>query len=541
MMAVCEAPEGMIANANADDGTPQLVIRSYYQNSRTNERVWDEPPSGATNIIPAHDEVRRMANVQLEELHVVKSSKRKQDKNKKKSFVGRLFGSKNKKDKNKEKRRIEYKAGSKLYAEQAQQDTDDARIQEAIAASIAQNKGEPYVPSQQSAPHAHMENDEMAMAQALSMSAAEHENSETQRQEKQLKDVQTEDQILAQVMEQSKLEAKRGEGNLLDFTVNLEAGPAAASNPFNRPMSPMSTEDDCKMPSSAGPPATVIQQQMYQLQLQQQYQQQQQLQQLLQQQLKFPATTPASLPYASAPAGAKIPPAAAASAPNPSVQYAASASASAAASSAQYAAAMAAASSPPLAAAAPPTMKAPPSYAMAPTTATTSPTITTSYQNNTTATAPNMLPPAGTYAGLPPAAASTSPTYTPHPARTSSAAVPPIPITTSKPPPLPSAAVAGASPFTNTQPVLTSYRSSSMATPSPPPPAYSAMFDPYSKDAKQDSSKPAGVHPKAPHSSASTGLQKMDRSSDAQSNSRKMSIFKRKSASTKVQDKAGLV
>lgn len=48
----------------------KLVLRSYYQNQRTGKKVWDEPPSGASRIVPATEEMRRMAELQLDELYV---------------------------------------------------------------------------------------------------------------------------------------------------------------------------------------------------------------------------------------------------------------------------------------------------------------------------------------------------------------------------------------------------------------------------------------------------------------------------------------
>jgi hypothetical protein len=47
-----------------------LTIRSYFQNRRTGKKVWDEPPSGASKIVPASEEMRRMADIQLDELYV---------------------------------------------------------------------------------------------------------------------------------------------------------------------------------------------------------------------------------------------------------------------------------------------------------------------------------------------------------------------------------------------------------------------------------------------------------------------------------------
>ena len=48
----------------------KLIVRSYFQNLRTGRKVWDEPPSGASNIIPASEEMRRMAELQIGELYV---------------------------------------------------------------------------------------------------------------------------------------------------------------------------------------------------------------------------------------------------------------------------------------------------------------------------------------------------------------------------------------------------------------------------------------------------------------------------------------
>lgn len=61
-------------NGTANDGTaeatPQLTLRSYFQSKSTGQRVWDEPPSGASNVVYASEEVRRMAMIQMEDLQV---------------------------------------------------------------------------------------------------------------------------------------------------------------------------------------------------------------------------------------------------------------------------------------------------------------------------------------------------------------------------------------------------------------------------------------------------------------------------------------
>ena len=56
--------------ATTDAAVPQLTLRSYFQSKSTGQRVWDEPPSGASHIVYASEEVRRMATMQMEDLQV---------------------------------------------------------------------------------------------------------------------------------------------------------------------------------------------------------------------------------------------------------------------------------------------------------------------------------------------------------------------------------------------------------------------------------------------------------------------------------------
>lgn len=46
----------------------RLTLRPYFQSRNTGQRVWDEPPSGASNIVYATAEARKMAQAQLEEM-----------------------------------------------------------------------------------------------------------------------------------------------------------------------------------------------------------------------------------------------------------------------------------------------------------------------------------------------------------------------------------------------------------------------------------------------------------------------------------------
>jgi hypothetical protein len=50
----------------------QLEIRSFFESTTTKEKVWDEPPSGAVNIVWASDEAKEMAAAQILDLQIVK-------------------------------------------------------------------------------------------------------------------------------------------------------------------------------------------------------------------------------------------------------------------------------------------------------------------------------------------------------------------------------------------------------------------------------------------------------------------------------------
>ena len=54
--------------ADVAEASQRLTIRPYFQSQKTGKRVWDEPPSGASNIVYATPEARRMAHAQLEEM-----------------------------------------------------------------------------------------------------------------------------------------------------------------------------------------------------------------------------------------------------------------------------------------------------------------------------------------------------------------------------------------------------------------------------------------------------------------------------------------
>jgi Ubiquitin interaction motif len=211
-LAVCDVQE-------------KLQIRSYFQNLTTGKRVWDEPPSGASHIIPASEEMHRMATLQLDELYVATTNgegdgnknDKKSDKEKKKSGLKSLFGlGRNKtRDNNAtsssnggstNNKKIQYKSGSSLLA--GSNSRVDPHLQAAIAQSIAESQGIPSSLSNTDnavnpSSGSHQEADpDLAMAMALSLSTAGAASSP--------KTLNEEEEMLRRALEESKLESASG-------------------------------------------------------------------------------------------------------------------------------------------------------------------------------------------------------------------------------------------------------------------------------------------------------------------------------------------
>jgi hypothetical protein len=53
------------------DESDELQLRSYFQSQQTGQRTWDEPPSGASSIVYASEEARKMAMLQMADIQVV--------------------------------------------------------------------------------------------------------------------------------------------------------------------------------------------------------------------------------------------------------------------------------------------------------------------------------------------------------------------------------------------------------------------------------------------------------------------------------------
>lgn len=185
-LAVCEMPA-------IKSGEVKMKIRSYYSNKRTGDRVWDEPPSGASRVLPATEEMRKMAELQLEEMQITfgtaLNEQPKENGNKRRTSLG-LFKKRTKAspstttaDSNvySPKYKVKYKPGSILSGikkkppQKVRQHDDslDPEVQKAIALSMNTSATsiageEPVIRSEVS-----FRDDEFDMVMAMSLSEAE--------------------------------------------------------------------------------------------------------------------------------------------------------------------------------------------------------------------------------------------------------------------------------------------------------------------------------------------------------------------------------
>jgi len=176
------------------EGPDKLVVRSYYKNSRTAERVWGEPPSGASNVKHADDSMRKEADMRLHDLQstldMIPTEKNTATPSKKeKSGFLKRFRKKEKKPRD---------------------DSKDLNLQRAIARSMTNQQGagsssdEPvvlYDQQQYQGDGDFEEDDALQMAKALSMS----ESSTQQQQQPTIP--MSEAEMLQQALEASRLEA----------------------------------------------------------------------------------------------------------------------------------------------------------------------------------------------------------------------------------------------------------------------------------------------------------------------------------------------
>lgn len=189
-LAVCEG--------TTPAGEPKLLIRSFYRNKRTGDRVWDEPPSGAGSVVHATGEMRKKAEMQKEELELTLDMIPPEHDN-----ATAIDTTNVSKDKGRFLSRFRRQTKSKKEVETSK----DLNLQRAIARSLAdQNQGladEPII-------HYNCENDdnlesyyngedeEIALAKALSISeAASHYETNTSS------DTLTEEEMFQRALEQS--------------------------------------------------------------------------------------------------------------------------------------------------------------------------------------------------------------------------------------------------------------------------------------------------------------------------------------------------
>lgn len=243
-------------------GSPRLVVRSYFRNQRSQERVWDEPPSGASKIKYVTPDVRakalsNMADLQAtldmippeegKEVPVTLPLKKEKQRA---GMFRKLIANPRKKEKQPDRRQIN--------------ESQDVNLQRAIARSMADMNGksegdEPIVyfdtegPQQPKSratarPQAEIDDVDMAMAKALSMSEADPHSQSTDILKL------SEEEQLRIVLEQSRIEA--GHANKDDSEMDRKMPAVARYNPFDSPPQTPTKYDSTFDPYSPITPAS---------------------------------------------------------------------------------------------------------------------------------------------------------------------------------------------------------------------------------------------------------------------------------------------
>ena len=164
-LAVCEGA--------TPRGEPRLVVRSYFRNKRTQAKVWDEPPSGASNIQFATADDRRRAHDELSELRATLEMipPEEEEGNEKGKGDGGADG-KNGKKKMGFLGRFRRGRGNNRKNNKQLSDAQDLNLQKAIAKSMAEQRFGSEVEVDPVVFFDPDNDDELAMARALSMSEA---------------------------------------------------------------------------------------------------------------------------------------------------------------------------------------------------------------------------------------------------------------------------------------------------------------------------------------------------------------------------------
>ena len=127
-LAVCEG--------STDAGEPRLIVRSYYRNARTQDRIWDEPPSGAGTVAHANTEMRAKAETQKQELQMLLEMIPPEEEELEEG------GSGSNSNKNNGKKKGLFGRFARKKKEKKQVDTSrDLNLQRAIARSMADQSG----------------------------------------------------------------------------------------------------------------------------------------------------------------------------------------------------------------------------------------------------------------------------------------------------------------------------------------------------------------------------------------------------------------
>lgn len=146
-----------VCESATKEGMPKLMLRSYYRNRRTDERVWDEPPSGASRVKHATPEMRARGEEKLQELRLTLEmipAEEKQGTSKKKKKRG-FFGLFQKRERG------------------SVEDSKDLNLQKAIALSMS-GQSESRQLGYDDESMLDEDDDDIALAKALSLSANEY-------------------------------------------------------------------------------------------------------------------------------------------------------------------------------------------------------------------------------------------------------------------------------------------------------------------------------------------------------------------------------
>lgn len=159
----------------------KYILRSYFESQKSGKRVWDEPPSGASNIVHASNEMMAMANIQLNDFKnqltewVPNDGNCDDDKTERKSSKkkGKIFGLKNRKASPKSSSSNQYKD---TRSQRASGNTNDQALQTALELSLATATpldNNQQQPNSFAASLSGNHSDDLELAKALSMSEQE--------------------------------------------------------------------------------------------------------------------------------------------------------------------------------------------------------------------------------------------------------------------------------------------------------------------------------------------------------------------------------